>query len=288
MTQTQIAPTDREKLAELLIAAKNGGAAFVLGAIGKGVDPLAQWPGAQAHSPSGLAENISMEGIVEGDTFLLVADRHGHRQLAEALLPISDLTARNAFGVTILMSAALRGDADLVSSLLPLLDDKTVAARTQSGLTALGFACERGHTQVLRVLLADGRLNGSSIEQSDTALKFAFQAHSWGCVAVLANTDSDRQWVASMLEEKADRGVLRSLVEAVEALGELAPMPIARLVASNPANRGLLPGTLARIEACALADVVAASQSIRSQAQPDDPGSQSAAAAASGRRIQRI
>lgn len=76
-------------------------------------------------------------------------------ELADALLGHgANANAATAAGWTALMSAALRGDADLVSLLL--VRGAEVSAAEEGGWTPLHFAAAKGKVEIARLLLAAG------------------------------------------------------------------------------------------------------------------------------------
>lgn len=100
---------------------------------------------------SKLAQGFDPNAVdARGDTALFLALRDGSRKVAEVLIeaPGEDLSRVNAAGENALMMACLRGDLDLVRSMV------AHGARVdKDGWTPLAYAASRGQTEVARFLI---------------------------------------------------------------------------------------------------------------------------------------
>jgi ankyrin repeat protein len=77
----------------------------------------------------------------------------GHVDAAHYLMGISDPSHRDVRGLNCLHVAAWNGDADIVKM---LLDSVHIEVQTNNGATALAYATEKGHKQVMQVLMDRG------------------------------------------------------------------------------------------------------------------------------------
>lgn len=128
------------------------------------------------HNPTVLTHERLVKLLQDSDTLFHKACKYGfvatvQRMLADGAV---DINAENRDGLTALRVAAARGHTDVVRLLLA---DPHVGVNTpdrEEGYTALHLAAAKGHTDVVRLLLADPRVEVNTPSSAGmTALHFA-------------------------------------------------------------------------------------------------------------------
>lgn len=135
---------------------------------------------------------------VESYTPLMLAARHGNREVAQALIDFgAKINAADARGVTVLMFAAMRGPEGIISVFLDALKtpeaiNAAIHAKDACGISALMYAASNGHAETVRELLdalgsTEARLSAiaSAANDGTTALMFAAMHGRTAVVRVL-------------------------------------------------------------------------------------------------------
>jgi ankyrin repeat protein len=92
-----------------------------------------------------------------GNTALLLAAGFGHEEVVSILLGSgADVFRRGAADWTVLMCGSYSGSVAVVRLLLQAMGRRGLDARSESGYTALWYACFGGHVIILRALLLAG------------------------------------------------------------------------------------------------------------------------------------
>ena len=132
-----------------------------------------------------------------GHTPLMVAILEKQAECARALLPSSDLLAKNSEGQTALHICALTASCECFELLLPLVSDvdvRTEATRADAlstqpesyfNFTALHCACMKGQQQIAKALLKRGANRTARESLQRTSLHWAAQNGHLACVVLL-------------------------------------------------------------------------------------------------------
>jgi ankyrin repeat protein len=122
-----------------------------------------------------------------GDPVLLIAARAGNAATVDVLLAgRARVDARNRFGDTAVMVAALGGRLDIVQKLVA-----RGAGLNGSGWTPLIYAATGGHDDVVRYLLAEGANIDAQSPNGTTALMMAVREGRFTTAELLIARDAD-------------------------------------------------------------------------------------------------
>lgn len=123
-------------------------------------------------SPEKAKLELASKGIPVTDAALLEhsKSRASQSTAKELLIAGADPNARQANGMTVLMSAALNGQVETVAELLKRGADMEIEVR---GYTALITAVSSGSKEVVELLLAKGAKVNYKTETGNTALRAA-------------------------------------------------------------------------------------------------------------------
>jgi ankyrin repeat protein len=117
----------------------------------------------------------------EGTTLLMAAAGAGYIDVARVLIGgKAKVNARNQFGESALMVAAIRGHRTMVEFLI-----QHGADVNPPGWTPLMFAAVKGHVDIVKLLLAKGARVNAASENGTTALMLAAREASLDTVLVL-------------------------------------------------------------------------------------------------------
>ncbi len=147
---------------DFVIAATNDRAAEVTSMLARGMDPNTVAP--------------------NGDPVLLIAARAGNATTVDVLLAARSINvnARNKFGDTALMCAALMGHLEIAKRL------RAHGAEVNgSGWTALIYAASGGHDEIVRYLLAEGANINAVSPNGTSALMMAVRESRMSTAALL-------------------------------------------------------------------------------------------------------
>ena len=123
----------------------------------------------------------------EGNTLLMLAAREGSKRAASRLLAAHiKVDARNIFGESALMIAALQGNLDLTRSML-----LSGADPNQTGWTALMYAAASGNSNIARLLISYGARVNATADNGYTALMMAAREGRTEVVALLLANGAD-------------------------------------------------------------------------------------------------
>ena len=180
------------RLTALFLAAQNGHAEIVAKLLARGADVNAVRS--------------------DGSTALMLAAQNGHTEIVSALLSRDgiDVNAAASDGATALMLAAQNGHTETVAELLAERTDlmyvaqngraavelstkraNVNAVKKSSGYTALMFAVQNGHAEIVAKLLAQGADFNARSSDGSTALMLAAENGTAKIVAELLNQGAD-------------------------------------------------------------------------------------------------
>jgi ankyrin repeat protein len=109
-----------------------------------------------------------------GDSLLMLAARHGRPPMVKLVLDAQPrVNARNAYGETALMVATFRGHTDVVRQLLA-----RGAEVNHPGWTPLSYAAAQNRMDIARILMSQGAQINAQAENGTTALMMAaYEGH---------------------------------------------------------------------------------------------------------------
>ena len=157
-----------------------------------------------------LARGIDPNSVdAAGDPALFIAARAGNAATVDVLLDAkANVDARNRFGDTPLMAAALRGHADVARKLRA-----RGAAVNGPGWTPLIYAATGGHEDLIRWLLAEGAAIDATAPNGMTALMMAAREGRYGAAILLIERGAD-------VNRRTDRDV--TALAIAQATGDTA------------------------------------------------------------------
>ena len=121
---------------------------------------------------------------IHGETALMWASYHGHKDIVELLLKNgADVNARDDDGCTALIKASFRGHKEIVELLLKRGADVSMA--NKNGNTALIFASSWGHEEIVELLLKNGADVNAKNSEGNTALMCAMMSNHEKVVEML-------------------------------------------------------------------------------------------------------
>ena len=135
-----------------------------------------------------VAVKINGNGTAANSQELIAAAKRGDLPKVWHLLPISDAKAVNEVGMSALMVASQRGHADIVALLMPVSD--TQAKDGEYGWSALAFAAAYGHVESVKILLATSDANSLSAYGRTALMAASWNAHHDVVKLLLPITDT--------------------------------------------------------------------------------------------------
>ncbi|KAL5089141.1 hypothetical protein Trisim1_005994 [Trichoderma cf. simile WF8] len=117
------------------------------------------------------------------------AIKNGDIEVMKILAGSADEDAVSSYGWLVLISAAIRGDANTVGRLLATNKVDPDSKDKRAGRTALSWATENGHTEVVQLLLDTNKVNVNSVNSDgSTPLHYASLRQHEDIVKVLLDT----------------------------------------------------------------------------------------------------
>jgi ankyrin repeat protein len=123
---------------------------------------------------------------VFGPTALICAATMGHEEIVSFLITSgADPSIKGYRGRTALMCASWDGNVAVVWLMLRSVEGRGLNERDEDGRTALCYACDEGHADVLRALLLAGADHTIADNNDRTPLQFAEGREHHDCVGLI-------------------------------------------------------------------------------------------------------
>eukprot|EP01032_Pedospumella_encystans_P014831 gene14831-17009_t len=173
----------------------------------------------------------------DGETALSWATSKGHAAVVSVLLNAgADVNTKDSGGYSPLMIAARAGYTEIVRELLQQTQIKLNSTNLCSA-SALSYACEEGHTDIVALLLQHGAFPNKRGMDETTPLMLAVQAKCAKCVYTLLQHGADRDLAnvdgKTALQMTKDP-TLRALLRSPPPPPSSTPTTAARVISHMP------------------------------------------------------